>query len=357
MSALASLTAFINLVDQFSPKMKQMSSSSDVFTNSLNKLAKIAAGAFSVAAVTNFAKESFNAFSGFQEGMNKVFTLLPELNKQAMDDMTNQTKAFAKEFGVIPEKLTPALYQALSAGVPKDNVFSFLEVAQKAAVGGITELETAVDGISSVVNAYGANVVSAAKASDLMFMAAKLGKTDFKELSQSLFNVIPTASALGVKFEDVSAAIASVTAVGVPTSVATTQLRQMFVELSKEGTKTSQVFKQISGKSFKDFIASGKNTQDALKLMEEYAKKTNVGINDLFGSVEAGNAALSLTGQGTDMFTNSLKEMENAAGATDTAYQTMDKGIGRAMEKIKANFEVFKIRIDLFRSLRIFINF
>ncbi|WP_052085724.1 phage tail tape measure protein [Clostridium sp. HMP27] len=342
---MASLTAFINLVDRFSPKMKQMESSSNAFSNSLGKLAKIAAGAFSTAAITKFATDTFQAFNGFEEGMNKVFTLLPELNKQAMDDMSNQTKKFSKEFGVLPEKLTPALYQALSAGVPKDNVFDFLAVAQKAAVGGITELETAVDGISSVVNAYGANVVSAAKASDLMFMAAKLGKTDFKELSQSLFNVIPTASALGVKFEDVSAAIASITAVGVPTSVATTQLRQLFVELSKEGTKTSQVFKQISGKSFKDFIASGKNTQDALKLMEEYAKKSNVGINDLFGSVEAGNAALSLTGQGTEMFTNSLKEMENAAGATDTAYQTMDKGIGRTIEKIKANFEVFKIEL------------
>lgn len=60
-----------------------------------------------------------------------------------------------------------------------------------AAVGGVTELETAVDGITSVVNAYGDDVLSAAEASDLMFTAVKLGKTDFTQLSASLFNVIP----------------------------------------------------------------------------------------------------------------------------------------------------------------------
>ena len=44
----------------------------------------------------------------------------------------------------------------------------------------------------------------------------------------------------------------------------TTQLRNMFVELSKEGGKTSELFKELSGKSFRDFIAEGNNVQDAL---------------------------------------------------------------------------------------------
>lgn len=342
---MASLTAFINLVDKFSPNVNNMTKSTDVFSNTLGKLAKVAVGAFSTVAVTNFAKESFQAFTSFESKMNEVFTLLPGISGDAMADMTQQTKDFAKEFGVLPEKVVPALYQSISAGVPKDNVFDFLAVAQKAAVGGVTELETAVDGISSVINAYGTDVLSASQASDLMFTAVKNGKTDFSQLSQSLYNVIPTASSLGVEFGNVTAALASMTAQGTPTSVATTQLRQMFVELSKEGTKTSKVFKDISGKSFKEFIASGKNTQDALILLEGYAADTNVGINDLFGSVEAGNAALALTGKGTEGFTKNLADMADAAGATDEAYNTMDKGISRSIEKIKANFEVFKINL------------
>ena len=288
-----------------------------------------------VVAISAAATASLGAFAPFEKGMNEVFTLLPGISGQAMEQMTDQALDFSKEFGVLPEKTVPALYQAISAGVPQDNVFSFLETAQKAAVGGVTELETAVDGISSVVNAYGADVVDATKASDLMFTAVKLGKTNFEELSQNLFNVIPTAASLGVEFGDVTAALAAMTAQGTPTSVATTQMRQLLVELSKSGGKTAMMFEELSGQSFKDFVAGGGNVQQALQLMEQAAAANGVSLSDLFGSVEAGNAALALTGKGTETFTRNLEEMANSAGATDAAYATMDQGLSRTIEKLK----------------------
>lgn len=301
------------------------------------------------AAIAATAAKSIFDFTGFERQMNEVFTLLPGISKPAMEQMTGQVKDFAKEFGVLPEKVVPALYQSLSAGVPADNVFSFLESAQKAAKGGVTDLKTAVDGISSVVNAYGADVVSATKASDLMFTTVRLGKTNFAELSASMFNVTPTAAALGVKLEDVTGALAAMTLQGVPTSVATTQLRQLFVELSKAGTDTSKVFEKISGKSFKDFVAAGGNTQQALQVLEKHAKDTGVGINDLFGSVEAGSAALALTGKGTDAFSNALKGMAGSAGATEAAYKRMDTGIGPIFDRLKARGKV--ALLDLGESL------
>lgn len=297
--------------------------------------AKLASVGISAAFVAGAAK-SFTAFASFEKGMNEVFTLLPGISAASMSKMTGQVKSFSKEFGVLPDKVVPALYQAISAGIPPNNVFKFLEVAQKAAIGGVTELTVAVDGITSVVNAYGADVISATKASDLMFTAVRLGKTNFEELSASLFNVVPIASALGVEFGNVTAAIAAMAAQGTPTSVATTQLRQMLVELSKAGTATSDAFQSISGKSFKEFVAGGGNVQEALKLLEEHAKNTGVGVNDLFGSVEAGNAALALTGKGAEKFTETLKGMDESAGATDKAYQQMEQGISRVVDKLKA---------------------
>jgi phage-related protein len=85
--------------------------------------------------------------------------------------------------------------------------------------------------------------------------------------------------------------------------------------------------------------------QDALKLLEEHAKKSNVGINDLFSSVEAGNAALALTGSGTEMFTNNLAEMANSMGATDAAFTQMEKGAGRSIAKIKATWAGLKLTL------------
>jgi TP901 family phage tail tape measure protein len=317
---------------------------SDSKLGHFGKAAALALGGVGAAAGALAAK-SVMAFADFDRSMNEVFTLLPGVSRSAMNEMTNQVKDFSKEFGVLPEKVVPALYQSLSAGVPPDNVFAFLETAQKAAKGGVTELETAVDGLTSVVNAYGADVLSATQASDYMFTTVRMGKTTLDQLAQSLYNVTPTAAALGVSFGDVSAAMAAITLQGVPTSVATTQLRQLFVELSKETSKTAGTFEELAGKSFKDFVAGGGNVQQALQLLESHAAASGVGINDLFGSVEAGSAALALTGTGTEKFTAALAAMADSAGATDTAFHTMNKGIGPLIDKAKAFAAVWLIDV------------
>lgn len=312
-----------------------------------NKIGKaaIAGAAVATTAIAGFAASSIKEFATFESGMNEVFTLLPGMTDDAMKDMEKSVLDFSKEMKVLPEKTIPALYQAISAGVPKENVFDFLTTAQKAAKGGVTELETAVDGISSVVNAYGADVIDATKVSDLMFTAVKNGKTTFDEMAASLFQVIPTASSLGVEFDNVTAAIATMTAQGTPTSVATTQMRQLFVELSKSGSKAAKTFEEISGKTFKQFISEGGNVQDALKQMEREAQRNNISISDLFSSVEAGNAALSLTGKNAKKFAQNLKDMQDAAGATDAAYDQMNQGINTALESLAASFSSLKITV------------
>lgn len=291
-------------------------------------------------AVAGFANRGIQEFMAFEQGMQEVFSLLPGISQDAMDKMTDQVEYLSQRFGVLPEQTIPAMYEALSAGIPQDNVFKFLEVANKAAIAGVTDLETAVNGISSAMNAYGHDVLDAGKASDVMFQTVKLGKTTFEELSNSLYNVSPTAAALGVSFEDLNAQIAAITAQGTPTSVATNQMRQMFVELSKAGGETAETFQQLAGKTFKQFIAEGGNTQDALQLLEKYAKDTGVGINDLFSSVEAGAAALSLTGKNTARFSDFLNQMASAAGSTDEAFTTMSKSLQFQVNRLNARMSI-----------------
>ena len=312
------------------------------------KKAGIVATAAGGAIVGAFAL-STKASMDFETSMSEVYTLLPGMSADAMAEMSQDVRDFSSEVGVTTDKVVPALYQAISAGVPKDNVFDFLTVANMAAIGGVTDLETAVDGITSVINAYGTDVISAAEASDLMFTAVKLGKTTFEELSASLFQVIPMASSLGVEFGDVTAALSTMTAQGTPTSVATTQLRQALVELSKDGGKASDAFKEIAGVGFKEFIAQGNNLQDALNVMATAAESNGVAINDMFGSVEAGSAVLSLTGAGAEKFTSDLAEMSSATGATEAAFETVDDTAGRSIEKLQAMFEEIKLEIgDVF---------
>jgi TP901 family phage tail tape measure protein len=301
----------------------------------------VAAGAALVAgigAAVGVGVKSVLDFAGFEQSMNEVFTLLPGISGDAMSEMQGQVKDFATEFGVLPDQVVPALYQSLSAGVPSGNVFEFLETAQMAAKGGVTDLTTAVDGISSVVNAYGTDVIDAAEASDLMFTAVRLGKTNFEELSSSLFNVTPTAAALGVGFGDVTAGLAAMTAQGVPTSVATTQMRQLFVELSKEGSNAAKILEGRTGHSFAELMDQGFDLNNVLQIMVDESGETGTALQDMFGSVEAGSAALALTG--SDAFFSATQEMQNSAGATEAAFEQMDQGLSASWDKIKASISV-----------------
>ena len=296
------------------------------------------------AGVAAIGKSVFD-FGGFEKGMNEVFTLLPGISGAAMDEMSEQVKAFATEFRVLPTDVVPALYQSLSAGVPRDNVFEFLGRAQKLAKGGVTDLAVAVDGLSSVVNAYGADVIDAGKASDVMFTTVKLGKTTIAELSASLFQVIPTAAGVGTSFEDVSAALATLTLQGVPTSVATTQLRQLLVELSKAGSQTATVFEDVAGKTFPEFMASGGTLGEALDLLQGHADATGKSIADLFGSVEAAAAARSLAGPGADAYSAAFEQMQDSAGATDAAFKQMNRGLAATLDGIRARLAVTMLNI------------
>ena len=283
--------------------------------------------------------------ANFENQMNRVYTLLPGISEKAMGQMEKDILAVSREMGILPEDAVPALYQALSAGVPPDNVFEFMRTAAKASIGGVTDIETAVDGLTSVVNAYGAEVLSASEASDIMAMAATKGKTDMEPMSKALYNVIPTAASLGVGFGDVAASLATLTASGRPTAVATTQLRQLFVELSKDTSKTSKAFKEVAGVGFQEFISQGGNVQDALGIMETAAANNGVALQDMFGSVEAGNAALGLTGEGAKSLSDNIDAMDSSAGAADDKFDTMSKGATHSMDLLKAEFSAAAIEL------------
>jgi len=182
-----------------------------------------------------------------------------------------------------------------------------------------------------------------------MFTAVRLGKTDFGQLSSSLSQVTPIAAAMGIGFEDVTAGLASITAQGTPTAQAATGLRAMFTELGDSGSEVGGIFEDVAGVSFLDFIEQGGNTAEVLQLLEQEAIDSGVPLQDMFGSIKAGVSALQLTGAGMEGFEANLEEMANSAGATETAYDTMNEGLARGFEVMKAT--VATIMIDVGKAI------
>jgi len=129
------------------------------------------------AAIAGLGVASLKMGLDFEKSFTEVKTLLPQVSEQGFKKLEKDLLSFSKNMGIATDQAVPALYQAISAGVPVDNVMTFMETAARLSIGGVTDLATAVDGLSSVVNAYGSDIISAAEApliaktSELFFLS------------------------------------------------------------------------------------------------------------------------------------------------------------------------------------------
>ncbi len=309
-------------------------------------LAIAGAAAAAGAAIAAFSVKGVQAFAQLETGMNEVFTLMPGMTEDAMGSMTQDVQDFAVEMGVLPDDIVPALYDSISAGVPKENVFDFLATANELAIGGVSDLNTAVDGLTSATNAYGTDLLSASDAADIMFTGVKQGKTTIDELSRTVSETAPIAASLGVSFVDTTAALSAMTSQGEPSQKAATKLRQMMAELSDATKGAGKTLQAITGEDFPAFIAGGGTMQEAIELIADDAEKHGGRVQDEFGSIEAGMAATMLVSTtGREKMNENMAAMGDAAGATDAAFETMDQGIARTWERMKASLASFMTEI------------
>jgi len=340
------MNAATGKVDTFDKSVKKMG-------DSVTKYAKIAAAA-AVAAVTAFGVSSVKYFIDIDTGMREVFTLMPELSAIAKEEMMEDVQDLSEAIAVVPDEVIPALYQAISAGVPRENVFEFLEVAGRAAIGGVTELSIAVDGLTTVTNAYGSEIISVGEAADIMFTAVKFGKTTFDELSDRLFQAVPVAAAVGLEFGNIAASAAQITLSGVPMRVAMTQIRSLLNEVAFEGKELNKVFQEAAGMSFQQYIDAGGDIAGIIEILEGAAKKAGISIAELTSNLEAQGALLNLSGVNLDSLRSILDEMANSAGAADAAYEEMANGIQYQIDQLKVWWANLKLDIggDLTESLK-----
>ena len=298
-------------------------------------------------AVVDFGMDAVKTAGKIDASMNEVFTLLPGITEDAKKKMTKEMMALSNEMGKMPEDMIGSLYNALSAGVPKDNVFDFLKNASKASIAGVSTVDEAVGALTTVLNGYKLPATEAGQISDTLFTTIKNGVTTMPELAKNIGKVTPIAASLGVKFDEVGAAFAEMTKNLGPrkTAEAGTMLKMMFSELSKAGSQASEQFEAVSGKTFPEFVKAGGTTLEALKLMSAAAEKTGGRVSDMFGSIEAGQAALILSANNGKNFAKELGNMAKKAGATDEAYKTVDRGFSRFMEKLMSGLESLKYTV------------
>ena len=337
------------------------------------QLGSYAVKAVAALGVGKAISDSISKGMNFETSMAKANTLFSGTSEE-FSKLQSQILDISSSTGMAASELAEAAYSAESASVPMGNLGSMIEASSKLAVSGFTDVDTALSATAKTMNAYGMMSDDVAetqanmdKVQKVLIQTQNKGITTVGELGASLAQVTPTAAAAHVSFEQVGASLAGMTAQGTPTAQATTQLNSLLAELEKKGTKASDTLKNKTGASFTELMDKGwdlrqvlesmskdlgfedlyaqieevqaagtENWEEAFDAVMEQAPQSKDAIIDMFGSIEAGKAAMSIL---SSDWSGNMEAMATDADVVGDAYETMSDTVSHKMEEVKRSLE------------------
>ena len=283
----------------------------------------------------------------FEDSMAKVSTIA-DATEVPMDEMQKAILDLSNQTGISSEEIAQNVYDSISAGQKTGDAVNFVSNSTKLAKAGFADAGAALDVLTTIMNAYGLKASEVTNVSDMLIQTQNLGKTTVADLASSMGKVIPTANAYGVSLDELCAGYAIMTANGVATAESTTYMNGMLNELGKSGTNVSETLKEKTGKTFKELMDSGMSLSDVLKIISDAATENNKSFGDMWSSSEAGKAGMILLGDSAENFNGILEQMQNSAGATNTAFEKLDTNSTKIK---KATNELKNDAIDLGTTL------
>lgn len=273
--------------------------------------------------------------SDYTDAVAKVGTVA-DLQSVPLEKLRDDMLQLSTETGRGAGEIADATYQAISASVDTADAVSFVGTSVGLAKAGFLETADAVDVLTTIINAYGLDASDAARLSDILIQTQNDGKTTVNELSQSMGQVIPLASAYGVNIENLAASYAQLTKNGVATAQAGTYLKSMLNELGDSGSDVGEILKSKTGKSFGQLMNDGMSLGDVLGILNDSVNGDSEALAGLWSSSEAGTGALSILSSGVGAFNDELGNMQDSTGNVADALETLSTPSAKAQESLNA---------------------
>jgi TP901 family phage tail tape measure protein len=292
--------------------------------------------------LVGIATAAVAAGTALDERMGNVQSL--GLSIDRVNELKASVQALAIATGTDTSTMADGLYQVISAFGDSADTVKILEINARAAAAGLATTEEAIALTSAVTKGYGDTSAEAVtKASDLAFVAVKLGQTTFPELAGAMGRVVPLAAGLAVSQEELFAVMATATGVTGGAAEVSTQLRgvlQALMAPTSSMTGLMETYGYASGEAMLESLG----LQGTIGAIVAAAETSGTPLQKYIGSIEGQTLAMALAGPLADDYTGKLGAMQEAAGATDAAFQAQTQGInstGFAIEQAKARFQVF----------------
>ena len=340
-AATAALEKLREAAKQLSPEMKTLTERIKEFgKDQFKSAAKITLFTTMYRAVRGLQVGLLNATKEAAEYIIKINEIrsINQETGESFDFISNKLQDISRKLGLPVLDVAEAAYQTLSNQVAKGaEAFQFLDSAGKLAVASVSDISTSVNALSTVLNGYSLSSTEADKVSAILFKGVEVGRFRLKDLDNAMSKVIPTASALGVSFEEVIGALSAFTIRGVRVEQASTLLNNVLLGLLKPTSEATKFFNQLGYANGRGALSAlglantFKLLNDELQRNPEHLAKIANDMRELRGIALAG-------GKTFNDFVDDIAKVSNATESFNNAIDINLNNAGREFKKFEQDW-------------------
>ena len=332
-SAGKSLEAFGNKVTNISNKIDGLGTT---LTTSLT-LPVLAIGTAAVSTGNDFEAQ----MSRVQAIAGATGDELEQLTEQAID-LGASTSFSASEVAAGMENLA-------SAGFTTQEIMEAMPGLLDLAASSGADLATSSEIAASAIRGFGLEASSSAHIADVFAEASARTNAQVEDMGYAMKYIAPVANTMGLKIEEVAAAIGIMSDAGIKGEQAGTTLRGALVRLTKPTDKMLGVMEEL-GISFYDNEGKMKSLTEMTSMLQEATKdltdeQEQNALTTLFGT-ESLSGMVALINRGSGELADMTKSFEDCDGAAQDMADTMLDNTKGSIEEMSGALESAGISIQ-----------
>ncbi|MGW1071592.1 phage tail tape measure protein [Streptomyces sp. NPDC002537] len=303
------------------------------------------------------AVASVKMASDFQSATVRLVTSAGETNDH-LDLVRKGLLSMAGEVGVSATDLAKSMYYVEAAGYHAGDGLTVLKAAAQGAAAEGADTTTVAQALTDVLKDYHLQASAAGDITSKMITAVAHGKVNLQDFSAAFANIVPTASAAGISFNDVGAALAEMTNHGFTAQRASQNLAQALRSLLNPTKPMYDAFKQfgVSSDELKAKLHGPNGLTDAMEYLSQAATKAGregtpefaAALKRLMGTAPGANAALTTVGANFKDTSDTIRAM---GGATTDAqgkvkgFAEVQQTLGQRVKQLRAGFDSLLIQL------------
>lgn len=234
--------------DQLNNALQRATRSTNWLAGGWKTVVTAFAGGTVIYTIVNFIKDAIKSFGEFDSQLRQINTIAKE-TESGLANIGNTILDVSAKYGKSAEDVAKAMFAITTATIKGAGALEVLKNAAKLAVAGNTDLEGSAQLLSRVIKAYGKSAYESSHLVDVLYKTQERGITTVRELNADLGKVVGTAAAASVSFEELNAAVATLTVRGLKTNIATTALNSLLLKLSSDTEKLNPIFQRLGYES------------------------------------------------------------------------------------------------------------